>query len=315
MLHVVSFELQADKGRKMKHGYGRCVASLILACCLASCLFARPAGVKKPSKGAYDVITQEQTKKLKAIRNSYGSITKLDKLYTNRKHKNGLPYHIYVPKDLKPGKKYPLVTFLHGYSDLTIDTHKGFPKGVWSLPLVQKDHPHILFVPRYRTFKDMWVQEKFRSMVIEALDDLVKEFSGSKKAPNIDPNRLYLTGFSQGGMGTWNYIRTYPKKFAAAAPLSGFSHGPQNIAQAKEIKNIPIWIFNGDGDRGVGGSRLSFKMLKQAGARDVRYHEYKKQGHVIDDFAYFTKGFMNWFFSQKRTSRKPVNPSNTAKSR
>ena len=189
-------------------------------------------------------------------------------------------------------------------SGQTIDTHKGFPKGVWSLPLVQKDHPHILFVPRYRTFKDMWVQEKFRPMVIEALDDLVKEFNGNPKLPNIDANRLYLTGFSQGGMGTWNYIRQYPHKFAAAAPLSGFSHGPQDVSQAKEIGHIPIWIFNGDGDRGVGGSRLSFKMLKQAGARDVRYHEYKKQGHVIDDFAYFTKGFMDWFFAQKRTSRK-----------
>ncbi len=147
----------------------------------------------------------------------------------------------------------------------------------------------------------------------KALDDLVKEFSGSKKSPNIDANRLYLTGFSQGGMGTWNFIRNYPRKFAAAAPLSGYSHGPQNVAQAKEIRHIPIWIFNGDGDKG--GSRLSFKMLKQAGASDVRYHEYKKQRHVIDDFAYFTKGFMNWLFAQKRTPSKAVKPGKTSKSR
>jgi len=248
------------------------------------------------------IIAPEQTRKLKAVRNSYGAIKGLAALYTDRKHKNGLPYHIYVPKKLKAGVKYPMVTFLHGYSDLTIDTHKGFPKGVWSLPIVQDPHPHILFVPRYRTFKDMWVQDKFRAMVIEALDDLVKEFNADAKSPSIDANRLYLTGFSQGGMGTWNYIRNYPKKFAAAAPLSGFSHGPQNVAQAKEIGHIPIWIFNGDGDRGVGGSRLSFEMLAKAGARDVKYHEYKKQGHVIDDFAYFTKGFMDWLFAQKLTA-------------
>jgi len=48
---------------------------------------------------------------------------------------------------------------------------------------------------------------------------------------------------------------------------------------------------------------LSFKMLKQAGAADVRYHEYAKQRHVIDDFAYFTDGFMNWFFAQKRKTK------------
>jgi predicted peptidase len=139
-------------------------------------------------------------------------------------------------------------------------------------------------------------------MMIEALDDLVKEFNADDKSPNIDPARLYLTGFSLGGMGTWNYIRSYPRKFAAAAPLSGYSHGPQNVSQAEEIKHIPIWIFNGDGDKGVGGSRLSFEMLKKAKARDVRYHEYKNQGHVIDDFAYFTNGFMDWLFAQKRTS-------------
>ena len=251
----------------------------------------------------YDVITQKQTQKLKTIRDSYGSIPNLDSLYENRTHTNGLPYHIYVPESLKADKQYPLVTFLHGYSDLTLDTHKGFPKGVWSLPLVQSDHPHILFIPRYRTFDDMWVIDKYRAMVIETLDDLVKEFNGNQKSPNIAATRLYLTGFSQGGMGTWNYIRHYPHKFAAAVPLSGFYYGPQNVSQAEAIKHMPIWIFNGDGDRGVGGSRLSFQVLKKARARDVRYHEYEKQHHVIDDFAHFTEGFMDWLFAQKLTSR------------
>ena len=74
----------------------------------------------------------------------------------------------------------------------------------------------------------------------------------------------------------------------------------KNAEDAKAIKQIPIWIFNGDGDKGVKGSRISFKALKDAGAADVRYHEYKSQGHVIDDFAYFTDGFMEWMFSQKR---------------
>ncbi len=252
---------------------------------------------------AYEVITPTQTQKLKTVRDSLGSIPKLDSLYEDRTHTNGLPYHIHVPKSLKAGKKYPLVTFLHGYSDLTLDTHKGFPKGVWSLPRVQSEHPHILFVPRYRTFDDMWVQDKYRAMVIEALDDLAEEFNADRKSPNIDTTRLYLTGFSQGGMGTWNTIKHYPHKFAAAAPLSGFSHGPQNASQAEAIKHIPLWIFNGDGDRGVGGSRLSFQVLKKANARDVRYHEYEKQGHVIDDFAYFTEGFMDWLFAQKLNSR------------
>jgi len=252
-----------------------------------------------PENFDYDVINHKEIQRLKAIRDSIGSINHLDSIYSDRVHPNGLPYHIYVPKNLKKSEKYPLVTFLHGYSDLTIDTHKGFPKGIWSLPFVQKDHPHILFVPRYRTFDDMWVQDNYREMVIAAMNDLISEFNNDKGLPDIDTTRLYITGFSQGGMGTWNFIKHYPHKFAAAAPLSGFSQGPQNVEEARRIKHIPIWIFNGDGDKGVSGSRLSFKMLKLAAAPDVRYHEYEKQDHVIDDFAYFTEGFMDWMFSQK----------------
>lgn len=245
------------------------------------------------------IISKEDTQKLIAVRDSYGTIEHLDTLYEDRTHPNGLPYHIYVPANIKKGKPYPVVTFLHGYSDLTIDTHKGFPKGIWSLPLIQDRHPHILFLPRYRSYDDMWVQDDYRAMVIEALDDLIKEFNSNDETPNIDTERLYLTGFSQGGMGTWNFIKNYPHKFAAAAPLSGFFNGPQTVSEADAIKHIPIWIFNGDSDKGIAGSRLSYTILKQANTPDVRYHEYENQGHVIDDFAYFTEGFMDWFFRQK----------------
>lgn len=253
----------------------------------------------------YQIISEDQYKKLKTIRDSFGRISNLDTLYVDRIHANGLPYHIYVPDILKNGNKYPLVIFLHGRSDLSLDTHNGFPKGIWSLPLVQSDHPHILFIPRHRTFDEKWVQENYRNMVIETLDDLLREFNENQETPNIDPTRIYLTGFSQGGMGTWDYIDHYPNKFAAACPLSGFFHGPQNLKEAQEMKHIPIWIFNGDGDEGVDGSRRSYQMLKKAGAPDVRYHEYLSHSHVIDDFAYFTDGFMDWLFAQKLSRPNP----------
>ena len=245
-----------------------------------------------------NIISIEQTQKLKDIRDTYVAINGLENLYEDKTHSNGLPYHIYIPEKLKKNKAYPLVIFLHGYSDLSIDTHKGFPKGIWSLPLVQTENPHILLVPRYRTFDDKWKQDSYRKKVIETIDYLIAEYNQNVETPNIDVNRLYLTGFSQGGMGTWNYIKNHPNKFAAAAPLSGFFDGPKNKEEAEKIKHIPIWIFNGDKDRGIKGSRLSYQMLVSAKARDVSFHEYKNQGHVIDDFAYFTEGFIEWFFSQ-----------------
>ncbi|NQT27034.1 dienelactone hydrolase family protein, partial [candidate division KSB1 bacterium] len=244
----------------------------------------------------YDVIPQSQWEQLKEVRDSIGEISNLDSLYEDRVHPNGLPYHIYIPDNLEHDIDYPLVIFLHGYTDLTIHTHKGFPKGIWSLPMVQNDHPHILFVPRYRNNADKWFNEQYREMFYETLNALITELNNNSDIANIDTSRIYLTGFSEGGMGTWNYIRNYPNKFAAAAPLSGFFEGPQNENEATEIKHIPIWMFNGDGDNGVTGSRTSYDMLNAVEAPDVRYHEYQDHGHVIDDFAYFTEGFMDWFF-------------------
>jgi len=258
----------------------------------------------RPRQYPYDLISVEQRKRSEKIRDSIGSIKYLHSLYQNRTNPNGLPYHLYVPTALKAGTKYPLVIFLHGHSDVTLGTHKGFPKGIWSLPQVQTKHPHILFVPRFRTKDDAWVHDDYRKMVMKALDDLVREFNHAPNKPGIDVDRVYLTGFSMGGMGAWDYLKHEPHRFAAVCPLSGFNFGPQNPAEAKAIRHVPIWIFNGDGDPGVAGSRLSYQMLKSVGAPNVRYHEYVKCGHVIDDFAFFTDGFMDWLFAQKRKKAK-----------
>jgi predicted peptidase len=248
----------------------------------------------------YTEIKPEAWRELEAIRDSYKPMPDLHSIYQNRQHPNGLLYHLYIPASLAAGESYPLVAFLHGHTDLDLNVHNGFPKGVWTLPHVQQRHPHIVFVPRHQSEDDDWTRDENREQVVEALDDLIAQLDSDRNAPKIDPDRVYLTGFSQGGMGTWNYIRQYPDRFAAASPLSGFFHGPQNETDARAIKHIPIWIFNGSGDKGVNGSRTSYQMLKAAGARDVHYHEFVDYGHVIDDIAYFTEGFMDWLFAQKR---------------
>jgi predicted peptidase len=258
------------------------------------------AGAGEKAEHMYDEVPKEQWQKLVEIRNSYGAIPNLDALFKDHQHTNGLPYHVYVPPTLTPGMAYPLVIFLHGWGDLTLDTHKGFPKGVWTLPGVQKKHPHIVFIPRHRKNPDNWSDEEYIRITIEALDDLVLEFNRDSKTPNIDPNRIYLTGFSKGGVGTWVFVRRHPKRFAAAIPLAGFGAGPQNVEQAKPIAHVPIWIICGGADKAAIGSRASFQALKEANAPDVRYHEYVDMGHVIDDFAYFTPDFMEWMFRQRR---------------
>ena len=101
----------------------------LILCCTVVQLAIAQSGVSR-------IIPIEETKKLKEIRNEMGSIKNLDTLYEDRKHKNGLPYHFYVPKHLKAGVKYPVANFLHGYTDLRSIRTKVSPRGMWSLPKI-----------------------------------------------------------------------------------------------------------------------------------------------------------------------------------
>jgi dienelactone hydrolase len=247
--------------------------------------------------------------KLKEERDSIGPIEGLEAEYEFHEHPNGLPYHLYVPPALSPGERYPLVMFLHGRGDLALDVHGGFPKGFWSLPRVQERHPHVLFLPRHRTEADNWTTDEYRSMVMEALDDLIADLNGDPELPDVDTARIYSTGFSLAGRGTWNYVRNFPERFAAACPLAGYDAGPQTEIEAMPIRHVPTWIFCGSDDEGVNGSRNSFRALKAARARDVRYHEFAGHGHVIDDFAWLTDGFVDWMFAQRRSAWVPPQPA------
>lgn len=117
-----------------------------------------------------NIISMEETQKLKDSRDKYEEINGLENLYEDKTHSDGLPYHIYIPEKLHKEKAYPLVIFLFGYSDLSIDKHKSIPKGLWSLPLIQTDNRHIVFIPRYRGFDDMCLQDSYRKIVIETIN-------------------------------------------------------------------------------------------------------------------------------------------------
>ncbi len=270
-------------------------AALLYLTLVASLATAAPqAGLEKK------LISQEGSDALRAVRDKQGSIDGLNKLFTDVTHKNGLPYHVYVPPGLKANQAYPLVMFLHGNTDLTIGTHKGFPKGVWTLPEVQKAHPHIVFVPRHQVHTNRWTDAPYHALTIKALDDLIADHNADPAKPDIDTKRLYVTGFSKGGAGTWYFIQQNPDKFAAAVPLAGARQGPTTAEGAKSLKHIPIWIFNGDPPERSAASHTSYAVLKEAGAKSLKFHEYAHRGHVIDDFAYFTPGFFDWLFSQHK---------------
>ena len=127
--------------------------------------------------------------------------------------------------------------------------------------------------------------------MLELIDALKTEFS-------VDPHRVYLTGVSMGGFGTWEYVARRPELFAAAAPMAGYS----DPRQVERFAKIPFWIFHGGADRTnpVQGSRTMYALLQKAGA-DVRYTEYPETDHGPSfGKAWAEADLLPWIFSQRR---------------
>jgi predicted peptidase len=127
-------------------------------------------------------------------------------------------------------------------------------------------------------------------LLLELIPALRKEYG-------IDPKRIYVTGLSMGGFGTWDLIARKPDWFAAAAPVCGGA----DEATAATISKIPVWAFHGDQDGAVkpSRSRNMVEALKKAGG-EPKYTEYKGVGHDSWNPAYKDPELMKWLFRQKR---------------
>jgi predicted esterase len=125
-------------------------------------------------------------------------------------------------------------------------------------------------------------------LTLEVLEKLQKEFS-------IDDKRLYLTGLSMGGYGTWDLLARHPKMFAAAVPVCG--GGDESMAAV--MKDVPIWCFHGGADPTVPTqrSRNMIKAIKEAGG-NPKYTEYPGVGHNSWDKAYSEPELPGWLFAQ-----------------
>ncbi len=115
-----------------------------------------------------------------------------------------------------------------------------------------------------------------------------------------DPVRLYVTGHSMGGVGTWGLIANHPEKFAAAIPVAGH----WSPADAAKIANIAIWAFHGDEGEAVlvSGSRDMIDALKKkATLPEPKYTEFPGIGHGSAGPAYAMLDLWDWLFMQRKT--------------
>jgi predicted peptidase len=149
-----------------------------------------------------------------------------------------IDYLLSLPDDYekKSGEKFPLLLFLHGAGErghnLDLVKAHGPPK----LIAEGKSFPFIVASPQCP--EDNWWDA----------DELMHLIENLEKNYRVDPDRIYLTGLSMGGYGTWDLATKYPGKFAAIAPICG---GGKAWLAARRLKQLPIWVFHGAKDKAV----------------------------------------------------------------
>jgi predicted peptidase len=232
--------------------------------------------------------------------------------YTGGKYENEtFRYLVLRPLEVKPGETYPLVLFLHGAGERGDDPAKvriHFPE-LWARAEHRKKFPCFLIVPQCREGEQWvnapWTDVKTTPMArepSEMLDMAMKVLDKSLKEFPIDKTRVYLTGLSMGGYGSWELAMRRPEVFAALAPICGGG----DETHAAKLKDIPIWTAHGDADTvvPVERSRRMVQAVKDAGG-NVHYDEYPKLGHNSWTPAYTdANGVVPWMFMQQRQPKK-----------
>ena len=201
-----------------------------------------------------------------------------------------LRYAILKPAKLKPDTKYPLVVSLHGSGGRGSKNWQGncAANKVLSQPAMRQKYPCYIIAPTVNR------NQRWDGAPLTALIELVKS---SLKKHAIDPDRIYVTGQSMGGAGTYSAILAEPHLFAAAAPVCG--RGQPELA--KKIVHLPIWIFHGELDGVVPtiASRNMEAALKKAGGKPT-YTEYAGVRHNSWTPAYADEKLWKWLFAQKK---------------
>jgi predicted peptidase len=216
-----------------------------------------------------------------------------------------LPYRLLPPKDYDAKKKYPLVVFFHGAGERGDDNEKQLVHGMadFASDDVMEEYPCIVIAPQCPA-DVQWVDTPWTAdshtmpkqptqpmrLSLELIGVLQNEFS-------IDADRIYVTGLSMGGFGTWDAIQRQPKRFAAAVPICGGG----DPAFAKQIAKMPIWTFHGDNDGTVKvkRSRDMFAAINEAGG-SPQHTEYGGVGHNSWTATYANRELYAWLFAQKR---------------
>jgi len=230
----------------------------------------------------------------------------VDSTWKKNKTEDGLPYRSFYPEEYGQGEKFPVILFLHGAGERGTDNEKQL---VHIAPLlsseeVQKKNPSILIFPQCPE-EDYWasvnrdngiwtVQSSENptpamAKVINLLEEILQD-------PHVDRSRIYLSGLSMGGFGTFDLLSRKPDVFAAAVPICGGA----DTSKVANYTHVPVWNFHGALDPVV-PVELSQQFISkfiETGA-NPRYTEYHDGEHNVWNKAYAEKNLISWIFKQR----------------
>ncbi len=222
----------------------------------------------------------------------------------------GLAGRLFVPAPERwAGVKRPLVVALHGGGGGGTDNVSNL-RDMGQLIVSAPERGLFLYVPQAPM---SWSVGDLQRRIVERIDGLIAEHA-------IDPDRVYLTGFSLGGGGTWNLLHAYPERFAAAVPIC--AEAPSASFTAQGVAGVPIWAFHArdDGSMPVDGTRTVVnRLLEEAGspamdfrylssddfelvedAIGLRYTEWASGNHGIWHRVYREDAMFEWLLTQSR---------------
>lgn len=196
-----------------------------------------------------------------------------------------LSYLLYLPRDYEKQEKWPLLLFLHGSGERGDDIERVKIHGPPKLIAEGREFPFIVVSPQCPEMS-FWYPPELKAL----LDDLGRRYK-------VDQDRIYLTGLSMGGSGTWMLAMKYPDRFAAIAPICG--RGDPDYAS--RISHLPIRVFHGAKDEAV-PLEYSQKMVEalQKLNADVQLTVYPEAEHDSWTETYNNPGFYEWLLEHKR---------------
>ncbi len=200
-----------------------------------------------------------------------------------------MDYLLALPKDYDKKEAWPLVLFLHDSgergADLELVKKHGPPKLIGE----GRDFPFIVISPQCP--KDVWWEP---IELTALLDQIINRH-------NVDQDRIYVTGLSMGGFGTWRLAAFTPNRFAAIAPICG---GGEKY-WARRFAHLPTWAFHGAKDQGVlvERSQEMIDAMNENGG-EPKLTIYPEAGHDAWTETYNNPAFYDWLLAQKR---RPIN--------